>query len=58
VDKETNTGKADFNYILKLEIPEGPTVAFRDWLMQDLYIELHHSKPVIKDKKNEDESVT
>jgi len=36
-------------------MPEGPTVAFRDWLMSDLFMELHHSKPVIKDRKNEDD---
>lgn len=57
VDKESNQGKTDFNFLLKVEQAEGPTVALRDWLMSDLFIELHHSKPVIKEKKNEDETV-
>jgi len=56
VDKESNQGKTDFNFTLKVELAEGPTVALRDWLMNDLFVELHHSRPVIKEKKNEDET--
>jgi len=58
VDKETNIGKTDFNFTLELKMPDGPTVAFRDWLMNDLFIELHETRPVIKEKKNDDETVT
>lgn len=49
-------GKTDFHFDIKLDIPE-PTVALRDWLMNDLFIELKHSKPVFKEKKNDDDSI-
>jgi hypothetical protein len=58
VDKETNIGKTDFNFSVQLKMEEGPTVAFRDWLMNDLFVELHHSRPVIKEKKADDDTVT
>lgn len=37
---------------------QGPTVEFRDWLLNDLLVELHHTRPIIDEKKNEDESVS
>ena len=58
VDKETNVGKTDFNFITQLKIEEGPSVAFRDWLMNDLLIEIHETRPVIREKKNEDDGTT
>lgn len=33
VDKETNIGKCDFNFELKIDLEDGPTVEFRDWLL-------------------------
>lgn len=56
VDKEANLGKTDFHFDIKIDIPE-PTVALRDWLMNDLFVELKHSKPIFREKKNEDDSI-
>jgi len=54
VDKENNNlGKCDFNFKLRLE--EAPSVELRDWLLQDLNIELHTTRPKIITKTNEDE---
>lgn len=58
IDKESNQGKTDLKFSINLDLAEGPTVALRDWLMSDLLVELHHSKPDLKEKKNEDESLT
>lgn len=41
-----------------LHYEQGPTVELRDWLMNDLIVELHHSKPDLKEKKHDDESTT
>lgn len=43
---------------MQLDFGEGPTVEFRDWLLNDLLVELHHSRPIIDERKNEDDSVT
>lgn len=43
---------------MKVDLEQGPTVELRDWLLNDLFVELHHSKPLIKEKKQDDESVT
>lgn len=57
MDKETNHGKCDFSY--KLRIEEAPSVELREWLREDVLIELHESRPKIVSKKStEDESVT
>jgi len=54
VDKEANVGKTDFHFEIKVELEE-PTVELRDWLLNDLFVELRHAKPVIKEKKGDDE---
>jgi hypothetical protein len=52
VDKETNTGKTDFG--LKLRKDLTLDAARRDWLRNDLLIELWETRPRIKERKNED----
>lgn len=44
--------------MFKVEVATGPTVELRDWLLNDLLVELHHSKPMVREKKNDDETVT
>lgn len=47
VDKETMLGKTDLGLSIKVELEEGPTVGFRDWVSQDVFVELHHSRPMV-----------
>lgn len=43
VDAEKGTGKTDLNF--KLRIEEAPSTALRNWLENDVFIELHTSQP-------------
>ena len=43
VDTEKGTGKADMAYTLRIDEP--PTTELRDWLDDDLFVELHCSQP-------------
>lgn len=52
VDKETNTGKCDFKY--KNRLLEYPYIELRDWLINDIILELWETRPQIKEKHNED----
>jgi len=58
VDKEAGQGKTDLNFSVMLNCEEGPSVELRDWLISDLLVELHHTKPDIREIKNDDESVS
>jgi hypothetical protein len=40
---------------LKIDFNEGPTVALRDWLLNDLFVELTHIKPKLKERKGDDD---
>lgn len=42
VDKEAGQGKTDLNFSLVLNQNEGPSPLFRDWLINDLLVEVHH----------------
>ena len=43
MDAEKGTGKADVNYCLRIDEP--PSTLLRDWLDNDLFLELHCSQP-------------
>lgn len=45
IDSEKGSGRCDFDYTLKIE--EVPSVELRDWLANDIYVELHRSQPII-----------
>jgi len=49
-------GKTDFNF--KLYIKEQPSVALRDFLREDLQVQLWESRPILKELKAEDGTVT
>jgi hypothetical protein len=57
VDKEIGFGKTDFKYSIKIQLDKGPTIALRDWLLNDVFIELHHSRPKINERRNDDDSI-
>jgi hypothetical protein len=57
VDKESGFGKTDFKYNIKVQLDKGPTIALRDWLLNDVFIELHHSRPKINERKAEDDTI-
>lgn len=49
VDKETNTGKTDFDF--KIRLVEKPSIELRDWMRNDLITELWETRPRIIEKK-------
>lgn len=54
VDKENhNMGKCDFNFKLRFE--EAPSVELRNWLLSDLNIELHTTRPKVITKVLEED---
>lgn len=55
VDKESGMGKSDFGF--KLRIIEETSYAMREWMKEDLLVELWETRPRVIERKNEDESV-
>jgi hypothetical protein len=53
VDKETFIGKCDFNFTY--EFIEPPTLEFRNWLREELMVELVTSHPKVNSVRNEDD---
>lgn len=53
VDLEKGTGRCDLEHSLKLSEP--PSVELRDWLLNDIYVELYCSQPLFTHKMNEEE---
>jgi hypothetical protein len=47
-------GKCDFKFRIRNE--QAPSVAFNDWLANDVFIKLYKSQPKIFEKKQEDET--
>mmetsp|Transcript_11638 Transcript_11638/g.15778 ORF Transcript_11638/g.15778 Transcript_11638/m.15778 type:complete len:201 (-) Transcript_11638:194-796(-) len=52
IDTEKSTGKTDLSYALRIE--EAPTTALRNWLENDVFVELHMSQPKFQFKILED----
>ena len=52
IDPEKNVGKTDLGYTLRID--EAPSPALRDWLENDLFVELHTSFPKIVSKQLEE----
>jgi hypothetical protein len=49
-------GKTDFKFNVKINL-DSPSVELRDWILDDIFIELHHSRPKINERKADDETV-
>ena len=54
VDKEAGLGKTDFGF--KLRLSEAPTFALREWLRNDLFLNLWETRPKLIEKRNEETS--
>jgi hypothetical protein len=52
VDKEAGLGKTDFGF--KLRLSEAPTFALREWLRNDLFLNLWETRPKLIEKRNEE----
>jgi hypothetical protein len=52
VDKENGIGKTDFGF--KVRLNEAPTYALREWMRNDLFMELWESRPKLIEKRNEE----
>jgi hypothetical protein len=59
IDKESGgaTGKCDLQYELNLCLENGVDTRVHEWLKQDVFVELYHTRPVIKEVKQEDDTV-
>lgn len=55
VEKESGTGKTDFNF--KLRMSERPSYELREWMRRDLLVELWETRPKITEKRQEDETI-
>jgi hypothetical protein len=53
VDGETKVGKCDFTFTY--EFNEPPTLEFRNWLREDLFVELVTSHPKVNTIRNEED---
>ncbi len=52
VDKETGIGKTDFGF--KLRLNEAPSYELREWMRNDLFMDLWESRPKLIEKRNEE----
>lgn len=52
VDKESGIGKTDFGF--KIRLNESPTFALREWMRNDLILELWETRPKLVEKRNEE----
>jgi hypothetical protein len=52
VDKEAGIGKTDFGF--KIRLNEAPTYALREWMRNDLIVELWETRPKLIEKRNEE----
>ena len=58
IDKEAgNIGKTDLQFITQMEFNDHNIWKLKNWLMKDLFVELYHSKPVLKEKTAEDGTI-
>lgn len=54
IDKETGLGKTDLKFRLPLTLPNGVDTRTHEWLMGDLFLELYHTRPQIRETKQEE----
>ena len=54
-DPEKSIGRCDLDYSLK--IFEAPSIELRDWLENDIFVEIYRSQPIIVESRTEEEAV-
>ena len=58
IDKEAgNIGKTDLQFTTQMEFNDHNIWKLKNWLMKDLFVELYHSKPVLREKTAEDGTI-
>jgi uncharacterized circularly permuted ATP-grasp superfamily protein len=57
IEKESGVGKCDLQYEMALCLENGVDARVHEWLQKDIFVELYHTRPIIKENKLEDESV-
>lgn len=57
VDKETHIGKTNMKFVFKVDRQNGIDCQLHDWLKRDIFVNLHHRRPLLKETKNEDETI-
>ena len=53
---EPKVGKTDLQF--KIFVDEAPSIQLRDFLRNNLHLHLWEERPILVEKKNEDESIT
>ena len=58
IDKEAgNLGRTDLNFVTKMLFEDEELEKLKEWLAQDLFVELYHSKPQTREKTQDDGQV-